>query len=332
MSVQVKRRREAASFLSSFAGAAAELIVDTTNNRVQVHDGATPGGWPAAKLAETQTIGRTIVADANYAANAADVSICVTRLTATRTIALPISSTFPVGRALRVLDETGLASSSLQIVVAAQSGEFVDGAASVAIASARGVVELVSNGAGKWFRLQDALAFLGNVAALGIGTPTDPGNPLSATLNSVLFNALATTWGGAGDVRVKLNKQSAGNTASFLFQDAWSGRAEVGLCGDDSFHFKVSPDGSSWSEGLVVTNAGFVGVGTTAPAARLDVAGPLRPGVYALASLPTGVVGAQAFVSNGRKIGEAAGAGTGVLAVFSNSAWRRLSDDTPVLA
>jgi hypothetical protein len=52
MSVQVKRRREAASFLGGFVGAPAELVVDTTNNRVQVHDGATPGGWPAAKLAD----------------------------------------------------------------------------------------------------------------------------------------------------------------------------------------------------------------------------------------------------------------------------------------
>ncbi|HUB63148.1 MAG TPA: hypothetical protein VL996_01650 [Methylocella sp.] len=52
MSVQVKRRREAASFLATFTGAQGELLVDTTNNRVQVHDGATPGGFPAAKLSE----------------------------------------------------------------------------------------------------------------------------------------------------------------------------------------------------------------------------------------------------------------------------------------
>ena len=51
MSVQVRRRRESAAFLSGFVGAQGELIVDTTNNRVQVHDGVTPGGWPAARLA-----------------------------------------------------------------------------------------------------------------------------------------------------------------------------------------------------------------------------------------------------------------------------------------
>ena len=52
MSVQVKRRRESAAFLASFVGAQGELIVDTTNSRVQVHDGATAGGFAAAKLTE----------------------------------------------------------------------------------------------------------------------------------------------------------------------------------------------------------------------------------------------------------------------------------------
>lgn len=52
MSIQVQRRRDTASFLSTFTGAAGELLIDTTNNRVQVHDGSTPGGFPAAKLSE----------------------------------------------------------------------------------------------------------------------------------------------------------------------------------------------------------------------------------------------------------------------------------------
>lgn len=49
MSVQVRRRRESASFLATYVGAQGELLVDTTKNQLQVHDGVTPGGWPAAK-------------------------------------------------------------------------------------------------------------------------------------------------------------------------------------------------------------------------------------------------------------------------------------------
>lgn len=62
MSVQIKRRREAASFLSTFTGAAGELLVDTTNNRVQVHDGLTAGGFPAARLSEVSPLSALMIA------------------------------------------------------------------------------------------------------------------------------------------------------------------------------------------------------------------------------------------------------------------------------
>jgi hypothetical protein len=48
--VQVQYRRGTASQVAAFTGAQGELIVDTTNNRVVVQDGATAGGFPAAKL------------------------------------------------------------------------------------------------------------------------------------------------------------------------------------------------------------------------------------------------------------------------------------------
>jgi hypothetical protein len=51
-----------------------------------------------------------------------------------------------------------------------------------------------------------------------------------------------------------------------------------------------------------------------------------------VSALPAGVVGGVAFATNGRKTGEGVGAGTGVLVVYSNGAWRRLSDDSAVLA
>lgn len=57
---------------------------------------------------------------------------------------------------------------------------------------------------------------------------------------------------------------------------------------------------------------------------------PLRPPVHTLAALPVGTEGATAYCSNGRKVGEGAGAGTGVPVYFSGSAWRRFSDDTVV--
>lgn len=56
---------------------------------------------------------------------------------------------------------------------------------------------------------------------------------------------------GAGH-QMKLNKAAVGDTASLLFQDGFSGRAEIGLAGDDDLHVKVSADGSAWAEAMVV--------------------------------------------------------------------------------
>ena len=96
------------------------------------------------------------------------------------------------------------------------------------------------------------------LTALGLGTAADAANPLSAKLNAALFAAVPTNASpaGTGDVRLKLSKQAAGNAASILFQDAYAGRAEIGLVGDDNFHFKVSPDGSTFADAMVVAAAG----------------------------------------------------------------------------
>lgn len=109
---------------------------------------------------------------------------------------------------------------------------------------------LVWSGAA-WPAFTSLLADLA-IAALGIGTAADTANPLSATLNNALFNALPTGSGGTGDVRVKLNKAAVGNTASFVFQDGFSGRAEIGLTGDDSFRFKVSADGTTFHTAILI--------------------------------------------------------------------------------
>ena len=62
-------------------------------------------------------------------------------------------------------------------------------------------------------------------------------------------------------------------------------------------------------------------------------AGGLPPNISTFAALPaSGVEGQTWYVSNGRKIGEGPGAGTGVEVYWSVSAWRVKSTDAPVLA
>jgi hypothetical protein len=241
MSVQVKRRRDTAANLAAFTGLQAELLVDTTNNRVQVHDGVTAGGWPAAKLAEVLTNERTAVADAAYSALATDRSIAYTALTAARVVTLPASSAYPTGTRLVVFDESGACSSTKTITLAAAGSDTIDGAASAVVSSAYGYLALQSNGAGKWTIVDQAMSNLGPV---GVGTPADPNNPLSVYGPSALFNGT--------NFNVTVNKAAAADTASFIFEDGFSGRAQIGLNGSDNFSFKVSPNGSAWTTAIAL--------------------------------------------------------------------------------
>ncbi len=85
-----------------------------------------------------------------------------------------------------------------------------------------------------------------NMTLLGVNATADATNKLAVSSSTVLLNNI-----GNG-VQVKLNKNAATDTASLLYQTNFSGRAEMGTTGDDSFHFKVSPDGSTWKEGLLI--------------------------------------------------------------------------------
>ena len=88
---------------------------------------------------------------------------------------------------------------------------------------------------------------LQNLTLLGVNSTADATNKLAVSSSSVLFNHV-----GAG-IQFKVNKNAAANTASLLFQNNFSGRAEVGLTGDDNLHFKVSADGSTFFESLIAS-------------------------------------------------------------------------------
>ena len=102
-----------------------------------------------------------------------------------------------------------------------------------------------------------SLAYTGppdTLPRLGIGTSADASNAFALRADNALFTARDPSEGG-GDLRLKLNTAAAGRTASLLYQDNWSGRAEMGLCGDDKFRIKVSADGSTWRDAIVIDAA-----------------------------------------------------------------------------
>lgn len=95
---------------------------------------------------------------------------------------------------------------------------------------------------------------LQGLTRLGLGTDADALNPFSARLNNMLLTARGVADGGDGDLRCKLNKETAGGTVSQLYQTGFSGRAETGLAGNDDFTIKVSADGAAWRDALVVAH------------------------------------------------------------------------------
>ena len=86
-------------------------------------------------------------------------------------------------------------------------------------------------------------------AMLGVNTAADTTNRLAVSAPATLF-----THEGAGH-QVKVNKAAASQTASLLFQDGFSGRAEIGLAGNDDLTVKVSATGAAWADALVAEAA-----------------------------------------------------------------------------
>ncbi len=87
------------------------------------------------------------------------------------------------------------------------------------------------------------------VDLVGVNATADATNRLTVSSPATLFNHE-----GAGH-QLKINKATAADTGTVLFQTGFSGRAEMGLAGEDDFSFKVSPDGAAWYVALRIDRA-----------------------------------------------------------------------------
>lgn len=120
-------------------------------------------------------------------------------------------------------------------------------------------------------------AEIADPATLGVNAAADATNRLAVAAAATLLSHE-----GAGH-QVKVNKSGPADTASLLFQSGWSGRAEMGLAGEDAFSVKVSADGTGWTTALSVDPA----------------SGALRPAEHYADALPDPAVagdGALIFV------------------------------------
>ncbi|RKQ69095.1 uncharacterized protein DUF2793 [Litorimonas taeanensis] len=86
---------------------------------------------------------------------------------------------------------------------------------------------------------------------IGINTQADTINRLSVKTDAALFSHDDVT-PGSGNVRLAINKQSEDDTGSIIFQNDFSGCAELGVSGSDNFTIKVSEDGQSWKTAIKI--------------------------------------------------------------------------------
>lgn len=143
------------------------------------------------------------------------------------------------------------------------------------------------------------LPALDNLDGLGIGTTYDASNRLAVS-------AAATLLSHAGsDHRLTLNKAAPIDTATLVYQSGWSGRAEMGLAGNNDFSVKVSPNGSTWTEAMRVNAT----TGATAALSGFQIDGRMafhRGNVVASvgqsAGVPTGGLIESGANANGRYV------------------------------
>jgi Major tropism determinant N-terminal domain len=221
--VQVQYRRGTSSQVASFTGAAGEMVVDTTNNRVVVHDGATAGGFAAAKLSEVQTNSRTQVNDAAYTALTTDRLIAYIALTAARTVSLPAASAFPSGSRLLVVDESGACSATNTIALSRAGADLIDGAATAAITAAYGYLALESNGSNKWTIVDQAASVNGLTGAVSIAS--SGGNTVTALGSTITIGEpggmLNKFRNGTMDVWQRGTSSLTVTTAGAYVADGW---------------------------------------------------------------------------------------------------------------
>ena len=246
MSEQLQLRRGTASQVAAFTGAQGETVMDTTNNRLVVSDGSTVGGWPAAKLVEVITNGRTPVSDAAYSALTTDRMIAYTALSAARVVSLPPASAYPTGTRLLIVDETGNCSTTKTLTISPNGSDVIDGATSAVINVAYGFIGVESNQSGEWTSVdQGFMPALANLAAAAHG----------ANLQIGMLETLVTLSGGSTNASVQI-------PANCIVL-AVGARVVTAITGATSYEVGVSGNLSQFGSGLSIsagsTNYGLIG-------------------------------------------------------------------------
>ena len=207
MSEQLQLRRGTNAALLTFTGQQGEPTVDTTNNRIVVHDQVTPGGWPAAKLAETVTNTYQSVTNTGYTVSATDRTVAYASISGPQTVTLCAASAFPTGTRLLVFDASGSCSATSTITLSRAGSDTINGSATWILSAAYSYAALESNGTNAWTVVDQP--------------PTSVSTAIGSGMRNKLRNGTMDTWSRSSPITVSNSLQSGWTLNGQYTADGW---------------------------------------------------------------------------------------------------------------
>lgn len=183
----------------------------------------------------------------------------------------------------------------------------------------------------------------------GVGTISASSEEVSFSLDGALYRRVKNTNSGVASAAGFQAQSNAGNLVSMgVTSNGYTGSAAVALAaflqasGANTGGLYISANAGpivlrpNGARALTMFTSGRTKLGSNTVddgVNLLQVGGLLGAQGYTVANLPVGVVNSSlAIATNGRKVGEGAGAGTGVPVYYSNGQWRVFSTDAVVTA
>lgn len=173
MSTRVQRRRGSAAAHATFIGAEGELTVMTDEKRVVVHDGATAGGIPMARLDEVSDEVQRAIGNADFSFQITDrLVVPSAAFTAPRTGTLPAASSVAAGRTISFFDALPAINGANVVTVVRSGSDTINGATSYVCSQPRGRWDFISDGVSKWSVVVEKQPLAATLTALAALTTT----------------------------------------------------------------------------------------------------------------------------------------------------------------
>jgi len=302
MSTQIKTRRGTAAEHTSFTGAEGELTVNTTNDSVHVHDGATAGGHELArvdltnvdKLAITGT-GIDVTGTATMDGLTVDGDVVISNPTDSQSYlriegqAGNVADTNYAGIEFYNTDPSGKGP-NVAAFIEARSQDSIGQAGQLVLATApigstpegeRARQRMRIDSAGDISFYEDTgttAKFFWDASAesLGIGT-SSPSSPLDVTVSdATIYSPTAVP---SFDTRISNSDTTVGASAiqGYLVAGAsgtgiiYQGAVGGGSSSSAEYVIGARTGSGSYAERLRIDSSGNVGIGTSSPASPIDI-------------------------------------------------------------